>query len=83
MTQPTLDHEQILTGIGARSGLPIIVAVHSTRLGPALGGCRLWEYDSWLDAQSGAVGRSTPARVTSTPSRGRTSAGSSSTRSRS
>ena len=55
MTLPTLSHEQVLTGIGARSGLPIIVAVHSTRLGPALGGCRMWEYDHWLDAQADAL----------------------------
>src|SRR4051812_19216248 len=55
MTQPTLDHEHVLTGIGARSGLPLIVAVHSTRLGPALGGCRMWAYDSWLDAQFDAL----------------------------
>ena len=30
---------------GRRSGLFTIVAVHSTALGPALGGCRMWTYD--------------------------------------
>ncbi len=30
---------------GRRSGLYTIVAVHSTVLGPALGGCRMWRYD--------------------------------------
>ncbi|MCW2967548.1 MAG: amino acid dehydrogenase [Solirubrobacteraceae bacterium] len=30
---------------GSRSGLFTIVAVHSTTLGPALGGCRMWRYD--------------------------------------
>ena len=30
---------------GRRSGLFTIVAVHSTVLGPSLGGCRLWHYD--------------------------------------
>jgi leucine dehydrogenase len=30
---------------GPRSGLPTIVAVHSTARGPSLGGCRLWRYD--------------------------------------
>lgn len=55
MTLPTLDHERVLSGIGARSGLPVFIAVHSTRLGPALGGCRLWTYDSWLDAQFDAL----------------------------
>ncbi len=31
---------------GERSGLYTIVAVHSTARGPALGGCRMWTYDS-------------------------------------
>lgn len=42
-------HEQLLVSCGKRSGLPIAVAVHSTRLGAALGGCRLWSYPSWQD----------------------------------
>ena len=28
------------------SGLEGVVVVHSTRLGPAAGGCRLWDYPS-------------------------------------
>ena len=31
---------------GERSGLQIVIAVDSTTLGPALGGCRMWHYDS-------------------------------------
>lgn len=42
-----LEHEQVIVRRGERSGLPVIVAVHSTRLGPAVGGCRLWTYDGW------------------------------------
>jgi leucine dehydrogenase len=38
------DHELVIDVVGARSGLPITVAVHSTTLGPGLGGCRLWAY---------------------------------------
>lgn len=34
-------HERVLVSRGSRSGIPIIVAVHSTKLGPALGGCRM------------------------------------------
>jgi leucine dehydrogenase len=34
---------------GTRSGVPIIVAVHSTVLGQAVGGCRMWRYDHWSD----------------------------------
>ena len=40
----TIDHEQVLVRRGRRSGAHAIVAVHSTVLGPALGGCRMWRY---------------------------------------
>ena len=39
-----LDHELLLVRRGERSGMDTIVAVHSTVLGPALGGCRIWRY---------------------------------------
>lgn len=42
---PPLDHEELYVRRGPRSGLPTIVAVHSTARGPALGGCRVWNYD--------------------------------------
>ncbi|MFU8946657.1 Glu/Leu/Phe/Val dehydrogenase dimerization domain-containing protein [Mycetocola zhadangensis] len=47
---PSLDHETVLISRGTRSGLTISVAVHSTRLGSALGGARVWHYGSWLEA---------------------------------
>ena len=34
---------------GSRSGATIAIAVHSTALGPALGGVRMWHYDSVAD----------------------------------
>jgi leucine dehydrogenase len=40
----SLDHEELVIRRGRRSGVYTIVAVHSTTLGPALGGCRLWRY---------------------------------------
>lgn len=40
-------HERVVLQRGARSGLPIIVAVHSTALGQALGGCRMATYPDW------------------------------------
>jgi leucine dehydrogenase len=40
-----LEHEDLLVRRGSRSGLYTMVAVHSTALGPALGGCRMWHYD--------------------------------------
>ena len=49
------DHERVLITRGSRSGLTIIVAVHSTRLGQALGGARLWHYDQWTDALADAL----------------------------
>jgi leucine dehydrogenase len=33
------------------SGLRAMIAVHSTALGPALGGLRMWPYRSWEEAQ--------------------------------
>ncbi|MEU9720915.1 Glu/Leu/Phe/Val dehydrogenase dimerization domain-containing protein [Streptomyces sp. NPDC047976] len=37
-------HELVQVARGRRSGLPITVAVHSTALGPAAGGCRIAHY---------------------------------------
>jgi leucine dehydrogenase len=55
-TIPTpLDHEQVRIQRGPRSGLPIIVAVHSTALGQAIGGCRLARYPHWNDALTDAL----------------------------
>ncbi|MCS5716016.1 Glu/Leu/Phe/Val dehydrogenase family protein [Herbiconiux sp. CPCC 205716] len=48
-------HERVEVVRGARSGLVMMVAVHSTRLGPALGGCRLWRYDTVADAVADAL----------------------------
>ena len=42
---PPLDHEELVVRRGRRSGLPVMVAVHSTARGPALGGCRMWHYE--------------------------------------
>jgi leucine dehydrogenase len=41
-----LDHEELVISRGRRSGVYTVVAVHSTALGPALGGCRMWRYPS-------------------------------------
>jgi leucine dehydrogenase len=38
------DHEQVVFASEARSGLRAIIAVHNTHLGPAMGGCRMWNY---------------------------------------
>ncbi len=43
-------HEQILYGYDKVSGLEAIIAIHSTALGPALGGTRFFPYESEADA---------------------------------
>ncbi|MDQ0718001.1 glutamate dehydrogenase/leucine dehydrogenase/GNAT superfamily N-acetyltransferase [Streptomyces luteogriseus] len=50
-----LDHEQVAVHTGPRSRLPVIVAVHSTALGPAAGGLRLWHYPDWRDGLTDAL----------------------------
>jgi leucine dehydrogenase len=40
------DHEQVVFCSDSESGLKAIIAIHSTALGPATGGCRMWEYNS-------------------------------------
>src|SRR4051794_41780435 len=42
------DHEQIVIRQDSRTGMRLIVAVHSTVLGPALGGLRLKSYPGGL-----------------------------------
>lgn len=44
------DHERVLFCRDAKTGLHAIIAIHSTALGPAAGGCRMWEYPSETDA---------------------------------
>jgi leucine dehydrogenase len=51
----SLDHEGLVIRRGRRSGVYSIVAVHSTTLGPALGGCRMWRYESSADAARDAL----------------------------
>tara|TARA_R110002020_G_scaffold316999_1_gene532682 strand:- start:56321 stop:57379 length:1059 start_codon:yes stop_codon:yes gene_type:complete len=38
------DHERVVAFHDADSGLRALIALHSTALGPAAGGCRLWTY---------------------------------------
>src|ERR671930_653357 len=54
----SLDHEELVIRRGRRSGVYTIVAVHSTTLGPAPGGCRMWRYESSADGARDALRRS-------------------------
>ena len=44
------DHEQVMYFKDRSVGLKAMVAIHSNVLGPALGGCRLWDYQSEKEA---------------------------------
>lgn len=45
-----MGHEQVVFCHDAHSGLNAIIAIHNTTLGPALGGTRVWNYNSHEDA---------------------------------
>jgi leucine dehydrogenase len=49
------DHEEIVVRRGERSGCFVAIAIHSTVLGPALGGVRLWHYPATGDAIADAL----------------------------
>ncbi len=50
MPLPEFVHERVEVVTGPRSGVVIAVALHSSVLGSALGGARLWMYPHWSDA---------------------------------
>jgi len=52
---PEFTHERVEVTTGRRSGLFIAVALHSSVLGSALGGARLWSYPHWSDALGDAL----------------------------
>ena len=48
-------HELLLTCADEASGYRGVIAVHSTRLGPAVGGARFWDYASEREAVTDAL----------------------------
>ncbi len=44
------DHEQVVFGSEPAAGFRGIIAIHNTRLGPALGGTRFWNYNNDAEA---------------------------------
>lgn len=55
-SHPEFDgHERVVYLNDAASGLRAIVAIHSTALGPAFGGCRMWPYRSDAEALTDAL----------------------------
>ncbi|NLC63944.1 MAG: Glu/Leu/Phe/Val dehydrogenase [Thermoanaerobacterales bacterium] len=45
-----MGHEQVVFCNDPKAGLKAIIAIHSTKLGPALGGLRMWNYKCEEDA---------------------------------
>ena len=45
-----MDHEQVVFCNDKKTGLKAIIAIHNTNLGPALGGTRMWNYKSEIEA---------------------------------
>jgi leucine dehydrogenase len=50
-----LGHEEVVVHRGERSGVSLVIAIHSTVLGPALGGARLWRYGALGDGIADAL----------------------------
>lgn len=48
-------HEEVIVRRGPRTGLPMMLAMHSSVLGQAVGGCRLWCYPRWQDGLDDAM----------------------------
>lgn len=48
-------HELIVFGHDSATGLFAVIAIHDTRLGPALGGCRMWPYQNTDEALTDAL----------------------------
>ena len=49
------EHEAVHQFYDAATGLASIIAIHSTALGPAAGGCRRWQYATGADALTDAL----------------------------
>src|SRR4051812_50149508 len=50
-----LGHEEVVVHRGERTGISLVIAIHSTVLGPALGGARLWRYGALGDGIADAL----------------------------
>ena len=48
-------HERVVVRKGARSGLPLIIAIHSSGERGAAGGCRMRRYPDWRDGLEDAL----------------------------
>lgn len=64
-------HERVGFFHDAETGLKAIIAIHNTNCGPALGGCRMWDYENEQDAITDVLrlsrGMSYKAAITGLP----------------
>jgi len=49
------DYERVVKCVNEEVELTAWIAIHSTKLGPSLGGCRMWKYDTEEDAVTDAL----------------------------
>lgn len=52
---PIGSHERVLSATDNTTGLDAIIAIHNTKLGPALGGCRYLKYNSYDEQRYDAL----------------------------
>ena len=52
---PIGSHERVIHATDDTTGLDAVVAIHNTKLGPALGGCRYLKYDSYDEQRYDAL----------------------------
>lgn len=55
ITSGTTPHEKVSFFEDSATGLHAVIAIHSTALGPAAGGCRFWSYSHKSDAVADAM----------------------------
>ena len=48
-------YERIIHATNASTKLDCLIAIHNTKLGPALGGVRSWEYQSFEEQKKDAL----------------------------
>lgn len=53
--RPIADYERVVRAHDRETGLTAIIAIHNTRRGPALGGCRMYPYASDAEALADAL----------------------------
>ncbi|HDZ26926.1 hypothetical protein LCGC14_2310550, partial [marine sediment metagenome] len=48
-------YERVIACENEKVGLKSLIAIHNTKLGPSLGGCRMWNYETEEDAITDAL----------------------------